>query len=298
MRCIHLEYTQAGNSVTTKPSATPPEFNRELVAKAIATGTNPNSFAAKMLGVYELTVIATKQTERKYEKTIKEAWGHEKSVMESDSLDTRIQKHSQFKPNQTNAITEHYKAILDNLSRLRVEFAKIKIDAQDGKTAPTLKDAIDIYLKKDSLSRIELTSGIPIFFALQYHAWELESYLNGRLSLVRKATRTKRSSDGGRASNEGRTHLIEDMRNTLSSIKIKEKYKSIEELFGKQYETILSTLEKHEKIKSSSDGKIPYKIPDAANLPTTFRKWAVDDEEFRKEIDRLVQKKNDGRHQN
>lgn len=81
------------------------------------------------------------------------------------------------------------------------------------------------------------------------------------------------------------------MRNTLSSIKIKEKYKSIEELFGKQYETILSTLEKHEKIKSSSDGKIPYKIPDAANLPTTFRKWAVDNEEFRKEIDRLVQKK-------
>lgn len=280
--------------MTTKPSAIPPEFDHELLTKALATGTNPNSFSSKIISVYELTVYAIKRTERKYEKIIKKAWGTEKSVMESEYLDTRIQKHSQFQTTPKNAITEHYINILKNLNHLK-KLTWLEQNSQVRQTTPTLKNAIDFYLKKESYSHRELTASIPIFFALQYHSWELENYLNGRLSLVSKETRTKRASIGGKASNEGRAHLIEDMRKTLASIKIEEKYKSIENLFGEQYESIHQTLEKHEKMKSSTDGKSPYKIPDAANLPGTFRVWAIENEEFKKEIDRLIQK-NDVRH--
>lgn len=276
--------------MTNKP-ASPPEFDYEILAMAIGTGTNPCSFSGKIYSIYEMTEVVIKQVEKKYVAHIKNGWKTALPSLESASFDARYEKYKQFSPKHPNSITEHYKDVLKNAKQLKEKLSEIEKLKKPWKTAPTLKDSIQLYLKKDSYSHFELTSAIPSFFALQYHAWTLDCYLNGRFTLTSKKTRTERASGGGKASNGGRAELIEDILKILKSTKIEKKFKSIEDLFKTLYENILILLEDHSKNKISKKDEIPYKIPKIENMPERFRAWAAESEDFRKELDRLVQRR-------
>lgn len=268
-----------------------PEFNHEILAIAIGTYTNPGSFSGKIGGIYEMVEVVIKKVESRYEKDIKDGWGKAIPSLESASFDARYEKTEQFYPRKSNVITEHYKHLLENARHLKKQLSDLKRHDKNWGTAPTLKEAISFYLKKDSYSHAELTAAVPIFFALQYHAWTLYCYLTGISPLTNKKARTERASGGGKASNEGRAEFIEDIRKIFSTIEIKEKFKSIETLFESQKEKIASILDEHKQRKSSSGGKVPYKLPKFENMPERIKQWAEENDGFKKEIDRLVQKK-------
>lgn len=278
--------------MTTEPSPyTPQKIKHEDLVKALGTGTNSGSFEGKMRCVYELTEVVIEEVERAHEKVMQNGWKNVFLDLKSASLDARYQNHKKFSPKKPTIITDFYIEILKNANDLRNQLALLESINNGRTTSATLKDSINIYLAKESYSRKDLSAAIPIFFALQHYAWTLDCYLTGKFPLTSKKERTERASKGGKVSNEGRTQLIKEIREIISEVKVDIKYTSLEELYHAQYLKIDATLDGYSKRRLLGNENMSYKTPKKDNMPDLFQQWAREDEGFKKEIDRLVQKK-------